>query len=146
MLGALTLPAVAIWLGLGAPIDKEGLAVLGSGLVVGVLAFITEKLGGSAPATQPAPAPATGTATATATTSAATITISTPTAPAAPLLQVATPGPNPAGIDESLNIPGYSKLGLNSYQFPDLHVVGTTSTPAQFLKDFPTAKWVGQPG
>jgi hypothetical protein len=52
MLLAFLLPAVVSWVGLGFPTDKTSLALLGSALLGGVIAFIKDALGTSAPQTQ----------------------------------------------------------------------------------------------
>lgn len=56
MLLVFVLPSVSAWLALGAPIDKTALALLGSSILSGFLAFLKEKLGlPVAPTTTTAP-------------------------------------------------------------------------------------------
>jgi hypothetical protein len=60
MLLVFVLPAFLSWLGLGAPLDRVGLALLGSGIVSGILAYVKEALGTvstPAPVQTPASAP-----------------------------------------------------------------------------------------
>ena len=56
MLFTFMLPPVIAWLGLGMPMDKTALGILGSSILSGVLAFIKELLGGKAPESTATPA------------------------------------------------------------------------------------------
>ncbi len=55
MMLAFILGPVAVWFGLGAPTDHQALALLGAGMISGVLAFIKEILGTSATPAAPVP-------------------------------------------------------------------------------------------
>ena len=57
MLLAFLLPAVIAWVGLGFPTDKTSIALLGSSLLGGIIAFIKDALGTSAPQTTSSPTP-----------------------------------------------------------------------------------------
>ncbi len=48
MFVAFALPSVGVWFGLGAPTDHGALAMLGAGLVGGIIAFVKEALGSPA--------------------------------------------------------------------------------------------------
>jgi hypothetical protein len=58
MFGALILPQIGIWFSLGAPMDHETLALLGSGILGAAVAGIKEVLGDSPGVVPVAPAPA----------------------------------------------------------------------------------------